>query len=106
MPGAFGTQRGKRTSHRLVVDELGQAVVGGEFSVGDTLPGDTDLAARFNVSRTVLREAMKTLAAKAWSFHVPASVHGCCQKHTGISSTATCSHGISVRVSMRSFCVM
>ncbi|RVJ17465.1 FadR family transcriptional regulator, partial [Sinorhizobium medicae] len=64
MPGAFGTQRGKRTSHRLVVDELGQAVVGGEFSVGDTLPGDTDLAARFNVSRTVLREAMKTLAAK------------------------------------------
>ncbi|WP_457661618.1 FadR/GntR family transcriptional regulator [Sinorhizobium medicae] len=48
----------------MVVDELGQAVVGGEFSVGDTLPGDTDLAARFNVSRTVLREAMKTLAAK------------------------------------------
>ncbi|WP_457662284.1 FadR/GntR family transcriptional regulator [Sinorhizobium medicae] len=46
------------------MDELGQAVVGGEFSVGDTLPGDTDLAARFNVSRTVLREAMKTLAAK------------------------------------------
>ncbi len=39
-------------------------MVGGEFSVGDTLPGDTDLAARFNVSRTVLREAMKTLAAK------------------------------------------
>ncbi|GCA50388.1 HTH-type transcriptional regulator LutR [Sinorhizobium sp. KGO-5] len=64
MPGIFGSQRGKRTSHRLVVDELGQAVVSGEFSVGDTLPGDTDLAARFNVSRTVLREAMKTLAAK------------------------------------------
>ncbi len=64
MPGIFASQRGKRTSHRLVVDELGQAVVSGEFSVGDTLPGDTDLAARFNVSRTVLREAMKTLAAK------------------------------------------
>ena len=64
MPGIFGSQRGKRTSHRLVVDELGQAVVSGEFSVGDTLPGDTDLAVRFNVSRTVLREAMKTLAAK------------------------------------------
>ncbi|WP_426289211.1 FadR/GntR family transcriptional regulator [Ensifer adhaerens] len=54
----------KRTSHRLVVEELGQAVVGGEFSVGDILPGDVELAARFNVSRTVLREAMKTLAAK------------------------------------------
>ncbi|MBK5565481.1 FadR/GntR family transcriptional regulator [Ensifer sp. SSB1] len=54
----------KRTSHRLVVEELGQAVVGGEFAVGDILPGDAELAARFNVSRTVLREAMKTLAAK------------------------------------------
>ncbi|PST23835.1 FadR family transcriptional regulator [Mesorhizobium plurifarium] len=64
MPGTFGNQRGKRTSHRLVVDGLGQAVIGGEFAVGDTLPGDADLAARFNVSRTVLREAMKTLAAK------------------------------------------
>lgn len=54
----------KRTSHRLVVEELGQAVVAGEFAVGDILPGDVELAARFNVSRTVLREAMKTLAAK------------------------------------------
>ncbi|OHV81833.1 FadR/GntR family transcriptional regulator [Ensifer sp. LCM 4579] len=64
MPSRFGRQAGKRTSHRLVVDELGQAVVGGEFAVGDILPGDVELAARFNVSRTVLREAMKTLAAK------------------------------------------
>ena len=54
----------KRTSHRLVVEELGQAVVAGEFAVGAILPGDVELAARFNVSRTVLREAMKTLAAK------------------------------------------
>jgi DNA-binding FadR family transcriptional regulator len=64
MPAIFGNRPGKRTSHRLVVEELGQAVVGGEFAVGDILPGDVELAARFNVSRTVLREAMKTLAAK------------------------------------------
>ena len=63
-PAIFGHRPGKRTSHRLVVDELGQAVVSGEFAVGDTLPGDAELAGRFNVSRTVLREAMKTLAAK------------------------------------------
>ena len=31
---------------------------------GATLPGDAELMARFGVSRTVLREAMKTLAAK------------------------------------------
>jgi DNA-binding FadR family transcriptional regulator len=53
-----------RTSHAQVVDELGRAIVAGEYPVGATLPGDQDLAQRFKVSRTVLREAMKTLAAK------------------------------------------
>lgn len=53
-----------RTSHAQVVDEMGKAIVSGEFPVGSILPGDLDLAARFKVSRTVLREAMKTLAAK------------------------------------------
>ena len=53
-----------RTSHSQVVDELGKAIVSGEYPVGATLPGDLDLAQRFKVSRTVLREAMKTLAAK------------------------------------------
>ncbi|ASY62898.1 Transcriptional regulator, GntR family [Sinorhizobium sojae CCBAU 05684] len=54
----------KRTSHAQVVDQLGRAIVSGEFPVGSILPGDPELAARFRVSRTVLREAMKTLAAK------------------------------------------
>lgn len=53
-----------RTSHAQVVNELGRAIVAGEFPVGTTLPGDAELAARFKVSRTVLRESMKTLAAK------------------------------------------
>lgn len=53
-----------RTSHAQVVDELGKAIVTGEFPVGSILPGDPELAMRFKVSRTVLREAMKTLAAK------------------------------------------
>ncbi|UPA25862.1 FadR/GntR family transcriptional regulator [Shinella oryzae] len=53
-----------RTSHAQVVNELGRAIIAGEYPVGSTLPGDVDLAARFKVSRTVLREAMKTLAAK------------------------------------------
>ncbi|CAN7295271.1 MULTISPECIES: FadR/GntR family transcriptional regulator [Ensifer] len=54
----------KRTSHAHVVDQLGKAIVSGEFPIGSILPGDPELAARFKVSRTVLREAMKTLAAK------------------------------------------
>jgi DNA-binding FadR family transcriptional regulator len=53
-----------RTSHAQVVDELGKAIVAGRFPVGSILPGDPELAMRFKVSRTVLREAMKTLAAK------------------------------------------
>ncbi len=53
-----------RTSHSQVVDELGRSIISGEYPVGTTLPGDLDLAQRFKVSRTVLREAMKTLAAK------------------------------------------
>ncbi|WP_137156111.1 FadR/GntR family transcriptional regulator [Rhizobium sp. FKL33] len=53
-----------RTSHAQVVDELGRSIIAGDYPVGATLPGDPELAQRFKVSRTVLREAMKTLAAK------------------------------------------
>ncbi|MFC3219630.1 FadR/GntR family transcriptional regulator [Tianweitania populi] len=53
-----------RNSHARVVDELGKAIVGGTYSTGTVLPGDAELAERFDVSRTVLREAMKTLTAK------------------------------------------
>ncbi|WP_346772415.1 FadR/GntR family transcriptional regulator [Chelativorans sp. AA-79] len=54
----------RRTSHSHVVNELGKAIVGGTYPVGSILPGDSELAGRFRVSRTVLREAMKTLSAK------------------------------------------
>lgn len=58
------TPRGVRNSHALVVDELGRAIVAGNYPVGAILPGDIELAESFRVSRTVLREAMKTLSAK------------------------------------------
>lgn len=54
-----------RTSHAHVVSELGREIVTGVFPEGAILPGDGDLSARFGVSRTVLRESMKTLAAKS-----------------------------------------
>jgi DNA-binding FadR family transcriptional regulator len=56
--------RKSRTSHAQVVDDLGKAIVSGAFAVGAILPGDNELLQRFKVSRTVLRESMKTLAAK------------------------------------------
>ncbi len=58
------TGRRTRTSHAQVVDELGRAIVAGTYAIGAILPGDAELAQRFKVSRTVLRETMKTLAAK------------------------------------------
>ena len=53
-----------RNLHSLVLWQLGVAIVGGDFPEGSILPSDTELLARFTVSRTVLREALKTLAAK------------------------------------------
>ena len=53
-----------RTSHARVVDQLGMAIVSGRFGIGEPLPGDSELEDEFDVSRSVLREAMKTLSAK------------------------------------------
>lgn len=64
MPEAVTTVRRSRNSHGQVVEEIGTAIVSGRFAVGSVLPGDIELAQRFGVSRTVLREAMKTLTAK------------------------------------------
>ena len=36
----------------------------GRFPIGSTLPGDAELMELFGVSRTALREALKTLAAQ------------------------------------------
>ena len=53
-----------RNLHSQVLWQLGVAIVGGEYGQGTILPSDTELLQRFAVSRTVLREALKTLAAK------------------------------------------
>lgn len=54
----------RHNSHAVVVDALGRGIVSGSIPAGSILPGDQDLTQRFGVSRTVLREAMKTLTAK------------------------------------------
>lgn len=50
------------TAH--VVRELGLGIVSGRYVEGGILPGDAELMQHFGVSRTVLREALKTLAGK------------------------------------------
>lgn len=48
----------------MLVHDIGRRIVGGEFAVGAPLPNEDDLVARFKVSRTTFREAMKNLASK------------------------------------------
>ncbi|MFN3723163.1 MAG: FadR/GntR family transcriptional regulator [Paracoccaceae bacterium] len=57
-----GTQ--SRNSHAQVVAGIGRAIITGRYPVDSSLPRDDELAEEYGVSRTVLREAMKTLSAK------------------------------------------
>jgi len=54
----------KRARQDDIVRELAHEIVGGQRPEGSLLPSDAELMARFGVSRTVLRESLKTLAAK------------------------------------------
>lgn len=53
-----------RSHSSRVVHALGLAIVDGGLAQGSLLPGDAELTESFGVSRTVVREALKTLAAK------------------------------------------
>jgi DNA-binding FadR family transcriptional regulator len=50
--------------HGNTVDHLGEAVVAGRYAVGAALPPEPLLCAELGVSRTVVREAVKSLVAK------------------------------------------
>jgi DNA-binding FadR family transcriptional regulator len=53
-----------RSTHDLITKELAKRVLSGQYAVGETLPSEGDLLDEFRASRTALREALKTLAAK------------------------------------------
>lgn len=67
-PGSLiRTLSGRQTArnfHSYVINEVGRAIVSGDMPVGSSLPNDAEMMDRFGVSRTVLREALKTLEAK------------------------------------------
>lgn len=58
------SRRPLRSSHDKVVADLGKLIVSGRIGIGENIPGDRELTDRYGVSRTVLREALKTLSAK------------------------------------------
>ena len=59
----FGANR-KRNLFAHVVEALGSRIVRGDLQPGDPFPNEADLGREFGASRSVIREAVKSLAAK------------------------------------------
>jgi DNA-binding FadR family transcriptional regulator len=55
---------GARLGQEQIVRTMGVAILKGDYPEGALLPAEGDLMAQFGISRTVLREVLKTLAAK------------------------------------------
>ena len=53
-----------RSSHDNITRTIGKEILTGTYAPGTNLPQEAVLMERFDVSRTVLREVMKTLSAK------------------------------------------
>lgn len=54
----------KEPSHTKVSRELGIAIVTGKYAPGDVLPGEIEIAEKMGFSRSVVREALRMLAAR------------------------------------------
>jgi GntR family transcriptional regulator, galactonate operon transcriptional repressor len=63
-PSARGTSNRRSNLHLTVAGEIGSEIVGGRPPVGSVIPTEPELCARFGVSRTVVREAVKLLVSK------------------------------------------
>lgn len=57
--------------HRHTLDLLGHAILSGRYAVGASLPPEPLLCEEFGVSRTVVREVIKSLVAKGLLFTGP-----------------------------------
>lgn len=54
----------KSSISRQIAEQLREAIVNGQFKIGDRLPTEDELAQRYHVSRPTVREALKRLAAQ------------------------------------------
>ena len=54
----------RRSVHSRILNEVGERILCGVFMPGDILPSENALSDEFKVSRPVMREAIKVLAAK------------------------------------------
>jgi DNA-binding FadR family transcriptional regulator len=53
-----------RNAHGRTLDQLGEAIVAGHYPPGSGVPPEPQLCEAYGVSRTVVREAIKSLVAK------------------------------------------
>ena len=53
-----------RNVHGHTLDLIGEAIVSGRYAVGQAIPPEPLLCEEFGISRTVIREAIKSLVAK------------------------------------------
>lgn len=47
-----------------ITEELGTAIVTGRFAIGEKFPTEAELCVRYNISRSIMREAVKMLTSK------------------------------------------
>lgn len=57
----------------VLAEKLAQRILKGEYEPGTILPGEIELGEQFGVSRTAVREAVKTLTAKGMVFTATAN---------------------------------
>src|SRR4051812_46919150 len=61
---AAGPTPKSQPAYRSVAAEIRALVVGGSYEPGDRLPGEAELCERYAVSRSTIREAIRTLEAQ------------------------------------------
>ena len=54
----------RNNKHEIVAAALEQSILGGELKVGDKLPSEQNLASQFDVSRNIVREALREVRAR------------------------------------------
>ncbi|MFJ8259990.1 FadR/GntR family transcriptional regulator [Peribacillus asahii] len=54
----------KKKAYQVIVDQINEYFLNGKLKPGDKLPTERELASRFNVSRTSVREALRKLEIK------------------------------------------
>jgi len=64
MPLSAQQLAAKKNLSYVLAEKLAQRILAGEYMPGSILPGELELGEQFGVSRTAVREAVKTLTAK------------------------------------------